>query len=71
MKSRNLLLGLILLFIGVVALLDSMGIVDFKWRIAVHLWPILLIAAGVLFLPLKDWLKALLLIANMRQVPRW
>ena len=37
MKSRNLLLGIIVLFIGVVSLLVSLDVVDFSWHIAAKL----------------------------------
>ena len=52
MKSRNLLLGIIILFIGVIVLL---------WR----MWPMLLILIGVMILPVKDWLKAILLVLTL------
>ena len=65
MKSRNLLLGVIILFVGVVALLVSLDVVDFSWRIAAKLWPLLFVFVGVMVLPVKDWLKALLLLATL------
>ena len=65
MKSRNLLLGIIILFVGVVALLASLDVIDFSWWIAKKLWPMLFVFAGVLILPVKDWLKALLLLASL------
>ena len=65
MKSRNLLLGVIILFIGVVALLSSLGVIDFSWWVARKLWPLLFVFGGILILPVKDWLKALLLLAAL------
>ena len=65
MKSRNLFLGIILLFVGVVALLTSLDVIDFSWYVAGKLWPLLFIIAGVLILPVKDWLKAILLLATL------
>ena len=62
MKSRNLFLGIIILFIGVVSLLASLDVIDFNWRIVWKLWPMLLIFTGIVVLPIKDWLKALLLV---------
>ncbi|MBR3730521.1 MAG: hypothetical protein IKN08_06365 [Bacteroidales bacterium] len=65
MKSRNLLLGILILFVGVVALLAALNVIDFSWWVARKLWPILFIIVGVMILPLKDWLKALLLLATL------
>ena len=65
MKNKNLLLGIILLCVGVVALLASLDIFEFRWSIVWHLWPLLLIIIGVMVLPVKDWLKAILLLASL------
>lgn len=65
MKSRNLFLGIILLFVGVVALLASLDVIDFSWYIVGKLWPLLLIFAGIMVLPIKDWLKAVLLLVTL------
>lgn len=65
MKSRNLFVGIILLFIGVVTLLATLGVFDFKWNIAWRLWPMLFIFLGIAILPLKDWLKAVLLLVAL------
>lgn len=65
MKSRNLFLGILILFIGVVALLASIGTIGFSWQVAWRLWPMLLILVGISMLPVKDWLKALLLVAAL------
>ena len=65
MKNKNLLLGIILLFVGVVALLASLNVFEFRWSIIWHLWPILLIIFGVMVLPVKDWLKVIMLLASL------
>ena len=65
MKSRNLLLGIIILFVGVVALLDTLDVIDFSWAVAWRLWPMLFIFAGVIILPVEEWLKAVLLIVSL------
>ena len=64
MKSRNLFLGLVFLFIGVVALLATFDVIDFSWHIAWKLWPMLFILVGISVLPIKDWLKAVLLLVT-------
>jgi hypothetical protein len=62
MKSRNLILGIFILFIGVVSLLASLDVIYLSWRIVWRLWPMLLIFIGILILPVKDWLKAVFLV---------
>lgn len=65
MKSRNLFLGIIILFIGVVSLLAALDVFDFSWRIAWRLWPFLFIFAGISVLPVKEWFRALLLLLTL------
>lgn len=65
MKSRNLLLGIILLFVGVITLLTTLNVIDFNWRIAWHLWPMLFIFCGIAVLPIKDWMKAVALLVTL------
>ena len=65
MKSRNLFLGIIILFVGVVALLASLGTISFSWEIALRLWPLLLIFLGIAILPVKDFIKAILLLVTL------
>ncbi len=65
MKNRNLLLGIILLFVGVIALLASLDIFEFRWSIVWRLWPMLLIFIGILVLPIKDWLKVVFLLVSL------
>ena len=65
MKNKNLLLGIILLFVGVIALLASLDVFEFRWSIVWQLWPMLLILIGVMILPVKDWLKAILLVLTL------
>ena len=62
MKSRNLFIGIIVLFIGVVALLASLDVISFSWHIALRLWPLLLIFLGITILPANDYLKSALLV---------
>ena len=65
MKNRNLLLGILLLFVGVIALLASLDIFEFRWSIVWRLWPMLLIFIGILVLPVKDWLKVVFLLVSL------
>ena len=65
MKSRNLFLGIIILFIGVIALLAAFNVFEFSWTLVWRMWPMLLILIGVMILPVKDWLKAILLVLTL------
>lgn len=65
MKSRNLFLGIIIIFVGVVALLSSLDVIDFDWMVAWRLWPMILICIGISILPVKEWLRALLLVLTL------
>lgn len=65
MKNKNLFLGIILLFVGIVALLGSLDILEFSWRVVWRLWPMLLIFIGIIVLPVKDWLKLVLLLVSL------
>ena len=65
MKSRNLFLGIIVIFVGVIALLASLGTIDFSWKVAWRLWPMALIVVGIAILPIKEGWKALLLLAAL------
>ncbi len=65
MKSRNLFLGIFILFIGVIAFLASIDVFEFRWSIVWRLWPMLLIIMGIMVLPIKDWLKALLVVVAL------
>ncbi|MBO7616551.1 MAG: hypothetical protein J6T22_05035 [Bacteroidales bacterium] len=65
MKSRNLFLGIIILFVGVVALLSALNVIDFRWIVAWRLWPMLFIFAGIAILPIKEGWRAVLLLATL------
>jgi hypothetical protein len=64
MKNKNLFIGILVLFTGVVALLSALGAIEFHWSIVVKLWPMILIIVGIAILPLNDYIKgAILLVA--------
>lgn len=65
MKSKNLIIGLLILFVGVVALLAALDVFDFHWSIFFRLWPIILIIFGITLLPINEWLKAGLVLAAL------
>lgn len=51
--------GVAFIFVGVLLLLDSLGILDVNFFNLWQLWPILVIGAGVSLLSLKGWLAGL------------
>ncbi len=65
MKSRNIFLGILFLFAGVVALLAVLGVFEFHWATLWSLWPMLLIILGIAILPLNDYLKAAILLVAL------
>ncbi len=65
MKSRNLFLGIIILFVGVIALLAALNVIDFSWIVAGKLWPMLFIIMGIAILPVKEWLRTVLLLVAL------
>lgn len=65
MKSRNLFVGILILFAGVVALLSTLHVFDFHWSIAWTLWPMILIICGIAMLPLNEYLKSAILVVAL------
>ena len=65
MKSKNLFLGILVIFIGVVALLATFGIFNFHWSILMRLWPMIFIFMGIALLPLNKYLKLGLLLLTL------
>lgn len=65
MKSRNLFIGILVLFTGVVALLSVLGVIEFHWSILWKLWPMILIIVGIALLPLNDYIKGAILLAAL------
>ena len=65
MKSRNLFVGILVLFTGVVALLSVLGYFEFHWSILWRLWPMFLIIIGISLLPLNDYVKGGILLAAL------
>ena len=65
MKSKNLIIGLLILFVGVVALLSALNVFDFHWSIVWRLWPMILVIFGITLLPLNDYIKGALVLAAL------
>lgn len=65
MKSRNLFIGILVLFTGVIALLATLNVFEFHWSTLWRLWPMILIICGISMLPLDDRLKSVLLVVAL------
>ena len=65
MKSKNLFIGVLLLFTGVIALLATLHVFEFHWSILWSLWPMILIICGIAMLPLNEYLKSGILLAAL------
>ncbi|NQV01343.1 MAG: hypothetical protein HQ542_01760 [Bacteroidia bacterium] len=80
MKFRNLFWALILIAIGLMFLFSNFGWLDFHWVSIWRLWPLIFIFWGISILPIKDFVKFILVIAfiglsfiffNQITEPRW
>ena len=65
MKSRNVFIGILVLFTGVIALLATLNVFEFHWSIIWRLWPMILIICGISMLPLNDYVKSAILLAAL------
>lgn len=62
MKFRNIFWGVILIFAGVLFILQNLNIVYFDWVSMWRLWPVLLVLWGVSIIPVNDWIKVILVL---------
>jgi hypothetical protein len=62
MKFRNIFWGMILIILGLLFTLDNLNLVDFDWYNLWRLWPVVLVLWGVSILPVKDFIKIVLVI---------
>jgi hypothetical protein len=61
MKYKHLFWGLILIAIGMLFILNNLGIIHFSWFSFWRLWPLILLFWGITILPVKDLVKYVLL----------
>ncbi|HEY9115298.1 MAG TPA: DUF5668 domain-containing protein [Bacteroidales bacterium] len=57
MKFRNIFWGVILVFVGVLFLLQNFDVIHFEWVSLWRLWPVILILWGVSIIPTNNWIK--------------
>jgi len=60
MKYSNIFWGIILIFLGVLFILQNLGLVFFDWRSLWRLWPVILVLWGISILPVKSWIRMVL-----------
>lgn len=46
MKTEKIIWGLVLVFIGLILLLQNFGVIDFQWMVIWRFWPLILILVG-------------------------
>jgi len=63
MKYRYLFWGIILISIGLLFILNNLGIISFSWQAIWSLWPLILIFWGISILPIKGSIKVIILVA--------
>lgn len=62
MKFRNIFWGVILIFVGVLFILQNLGIIYFDWLSLWRLWPVILVLWGVSIIPVNNWIKVILVL---------
>jgi len=65
MKYKNLFWGIILVFLGILGILNNFDLIYFSWHKLWNIWPVLLILWGISVLPVKDNLKLVLVLATL------
>lgn len=58
MKFRNIFWGVVLIFLGVLFILQNLGLIHFNWTYLWRLWPVILVLWGVSILPAHNLIKA-------------
>jgi hypothetical protein len=62
MKFRNIFWGVILIFAGVLFILQNLGLIYFDWVSLWRLWPVILVLWGVSIIPVNNWIKLILVL---------
>jgi hypothetical protein len=65
MKYRHLFWGILLIAIGLLFVLNNLGIIYFSWHSIWRLWPLILIIWGISILPVRDTIKFTALIVTI------
>jgi hypothetical protein len=65
MKYKNIFWGIVLIAIGVMFILKNMDVINFNWVMLFQLWPLLLIFWGISLIPVKDYIKFILMLVSL------
>jgi hypothetical protein len=60
MKNKSIFLGILLVSVGILWILKSLGVIYFSWLIFFKLWPLILVWVGIKLLPIQDKWKIIL-----------
>lgn len=60
MKTKNIIWGLLLVFIGTLFILKNFDVIYFNWHGVFRLWPFLFVFIGISILPVKSGIKIIL-----------
>lgn len=65
MKAKNVIWGLLLVFIGTLFILKNFDIIYFNWHSVWRLWPFIFVFIGISILPIKSGIKIALAIVAL------
>ncbi len=65
MKYKNIFWGIVLIAIGVMFILKNMDVINFNWVMLFQLWPLLLIFWGISLIPVKDYIRFVLMLISL------
>ena len=65
MKAKNIIWGLLLVFIGTLFILKNYDLIYFNWHSVFRLWPFIFVFIGISILPIKSGIKIILAIVAL------
>jgi hypothetical protein len=65
MKAKNIIWGLLLVFIGTLFILKNFDVIYFNWHSVFRLWPFIFVFIGISILPIKSGIKIILAIVAL------
>lgn len=65
MKYKNIFWGIVLIAIGIMFILKNLDIISFNWLMLIQMWPLILIFWGISLIPVKDYIKFILMVVSL------
>jgi hypothetical protein len=65
MKTKNIIWGLLLVFIGTLFILKNFDVIYFSWHNVFRLWPFIFVFIGISILPVKSGIKIILAVVAL------